>query len=86
MLVEAEQHGGLRRTGGATDAVVTSKTYPSARFRVFKFGDAMMRVLESAPDARSVTTTLGARGAVAVAPSTKTLAKRRRRQRGDVHR
>ena len=69
VLVEAERlRENLDELVALADAVVTSKTYPSARFpECSSLGDAMMRVLESAPDARSVTTTLGARGAVALA-------------------
>ena len=69
VLVEAERlRDGLDELVATADVVVTSKTYPSARFPECRtLGEAMMRVLASAPEARSVTTTLGARGAVALA-------------------
>lgn len=69
VLVEAERlRDGLDELVATADVVVTSKTYPSARFPECRtLGEAMMCVLASAPEARSVTTTLGARGAVALA-------------------
>ena len=86
VLVEASRlrPSSRREAEALADAVVTSNVTVDGEAGS-SLGDTMMRVLESAPDARSVTTTLGARGSPRAARDERAERPRVRRA-GDVHR